>query len=195
MRSQELTPIFQNISSIPGIGPKIENLFDKLVGKKLVNLLWNIPYNIIKREKHENILDAKINSNVTLRLKIIDHRPGKFKRQPYIVNCVCKDIQINIIFFYARHPYIKSALPKNEERFISGKLEYFRNNYQITHPSHIIKVDDINEIEHVSGTLKFYINYQARADEVAAGKFGSLVQRVKATVTGNKEVEYVDKQE
>ena len=32
---------------------------------------------------------------------------------------------------------------------MSGKLEYFRNSYQITHPSHIIETTAINEIKNI----------------------------------------------
>ena len=38
-------------------------------------------------------------------------------------------------------------MPEEEIRFVSGKLEYFRNTYQITHPSHIIETKGINEIK------------------------------------------------
>ena len=54
-----------------------------------------------------------------------------------------------MFFFFARHPYIKTTLPINEERFISGKLEYFKNTFQITHPTHIIKTDNINELRSI----------------------------------------------
>ena len=143
MRSEKINQIFLQISSISGIGPKIEILFKKLLGDKLVHLLWHLPYNIIKREKHENISEAEINSFVIIKVKIIDHRPSRFKKQPYRVNCFCGDMPIDIVFFFARHPYIKLSLPKGEERFISGKLEYYRNTYQITHPTHIIKTHKI----------------------------------------------------
>ena len=48
MRPQELVPIFKNISSLPGIGPKLEKVFNKLVGDKIIDLLWHIPYGILK---------------------------------------------------------------------------------------------------------------------------------------------------
>ena len=118
MRPEKLTPIFNNIASIKGIGPKSQKLFKNIIGEKLIGLLWHLPYNIIKRKKHENILDAKINSIVTLKIKINKHNPSRFKRQPYRVNCICGNIPIDIVYFYARHPYIKSILPQDEERYI-----------------------------------------------------------------------------
>tara|TARA_Y100001970_G_scaffold292297_1_gene433008 strand:- start:1912 stop:3732 length:1821 start_codon:yes stop_codon:yes gene_type:complete len=62
---------------------------------------------------------------------------------------MCNEIPIDIVFFNARHPVIKSTLPEGKEKFISGKLDFFRNSYQITHPSHIIEVDKINELKEI----------------------------------------------
>ena len=87
-------------------------------------------YFIIKFGEEGN----NINSIVIIKVKIIDHHPSKFKRQPYRVKCLCGNTYLDIVFFFARHPYIRSILPHGEERFISGKLEYFRNSFQITHP-------------------------------------------------------------
>ena len=147
MRPDKLNHLFKSISTISGIGPKLENLFNRLTGNKIVNLLWHLPYNIIKRELHQNLQNAKINSIITIKIKIIEHKLSFFKRQPYRVKCICADTPIDVVFFFAKHPYIKANLPIGEERFISGKLEFFRNNFQITHPTHIIKLSDIDHIK------------------------------------------------
>ena len=149
MRPDNLNFLFKSISSLPGIGPKLEILFNKLIGDKILHLLFHLPYNIIKREMHENVYEADINSLVTIKVKIIGHQPSRFKRQPYKVNCLCGNEHLDIIFFFARHPYIKSNLPIGEERFISGKLEYYRNSFQITHPTHILKIENINEVRSI----------------------------------------------
>jgi len=154
MRSEKINPLFSQISSISGIGPKLEILFNKLVGYKLVNLLWHLPYNVIKRNKHDRIHEAEINSIVTIKVKILKYIPSRFKRQPFRIKCICNGTPIDIIYFNARHPVIKSTLPLDTEKYISGKLEYFRNQYQITHPAHIINTNDVDlikEIEPVYG--------------------------------------------
>ena len=149
MRPEILNYLNKPISALPGIGPKIETLFNKLTGNKLVNLLWHLPYNIIEREMHKNIHEANINSIVTIKVKITKHQASIFKKQPYKVKCICGDVPVDIVYFFARHPYIKSNLPIGEERFISGKLEYFRNSFQITHPSHIIKIENISDMRSI----------------------------------------------
>ena len=149
MRSEKINPLFSSITSLSGVGPKLERLFNRLVGNKLINLLWHIPYNVLKREKHENIHEAQINSLITFKIKITEHKPSRFRKQPYKVHGICGNTPVDIVFFNARHPIIKASLPVDSERFISGKLEYFRNTFQVTHPSHIIKVDDINKIKEI----------------------------------------------
>ena len=149
MRPQKINSIFSPISQLPGVGPKIEGLFNRMGIYRYIHFLWHIPYNLIKREKHRNIHEAQINSLVTLKLKILEHKPSRFKRQPYRIHCLCEDTPIDIVYFYARHPVIRSTLPIGKERYVSGKLEFFRNNFQITHPSHVIKTEHLNEMKDV----------------------------------------------
>ena len=137
MRPEKLNYLLSSISSLKGVGPKLEQIINKLGIYKNIHLVWNIPNNILERKFYENIHDAEINSLVTLNLKIIKHEPSRFKRQPYKIKCICGDTNVDLVYFNARHPMLRQMLPTNENRLISGKLEYFRNTFQITHPSHV----------------------------------------------------------
>ena len=149
MRPSYLNNLLSPINLVTGIGPKIEKLFNRIDINLKVHFLWHLPYNIIKHQKHENIHEAQINTLVTLKIKVLKHVPSRFKKQPYRVHCLCNETPIDIVFFYARHPVVKKNLPEEEIRFVSGKLEYFRNTYQITHPSHIIETTGINKIKNI----------------------------------------------
>ncbi len=149
MRPEKINKIYSEINILPGIGPKIENLFNKMGIYRVLHFLWHIPYNVIKRQKHLNIHDAEINSLVTLKIKILKHNPSRFKRQPYKINCICGDTPIDIVYFYARHPVVRAALPVGKERYVSGKLDFFRNTYQITHPSHVIDSSELNQLKDI----------------------------------------------
>ena len=61
MRSEKINPLFSSISSLSGVGPKLEILFNRLVGDKLIHLLWHIPYNAIKRNRCKRRLRAVAN--------------------------------------------------------------------------------------------------------------------------------------
>ena len=107
-----------------------------------VYLMCEIPSNVIERKYYKNIHDAEINSLVTLNLNIIKHEPSRFRRQPYRIKCICGETNIDLVFFNARHPMMRQMLPVNANKLISGKLEFFRNNFQITHPTHITDLHD-----------------------------------------------------
>ena len=147
MRPEKINSIYSPISILTGIGPKIEILFNRMGIYRILHFLWHIPYNVIERQKHTSIHDAKINSLVTIKIKILEHKPSKFKRQPYRIHCKCDDTPLDIVYFYARHPVIRATLPVGKEKYISGKLEYFRNNYQITHPSHIVDFTEVSKLK------------------------------------------------
>ena len=149
MRPEKIKSIYSSISELPGVGPKIENLFNRMGIFRNLHFLWHIPYNVIKRQKHLNIHEAEINSLVTLKIKVLRHKPSRFKRQPYKINCICGETPIDIVYFYARHPVMRATLPVGKEKYVSGKLEYFRNNFQITHPSHIIDAEQIKSLKDI----------------------------------------------
>ena len=58
MRPEKLNSIYSPITILPGIGPKIETLFNRMGIYRILHFLWHIPYNVIKRQKHSNIHEA-----------------------------------------------------------------------------------------------------------------------------------------
>ena len=143
MRPAHLDLLLSPINKLKGVGPKIENIINKLGINLNIHFLWHFPYKIIEKKYYENIHDAPINQFVTLKIEVIKHYPSKFRRQPYRVSCLANETAIDIVYFNARHPVIRSILPPKSFKMISGKLEFFKNKFQITHPSNIENVTDI----------------------------------------------------
>ena len=143
MRPAHLDLLLSPINKLKGVGPKIENIINKLGINLNIHFLWHFPYKIIEKKYYENIHDAPLNQFVTLKIEVIKHYPSKFRRQPYRVSCLANETAIDIVYFNARHPVIRSILPPKSFKMISGKLEFFKNKFQITHPSNIENVTDI----------------------------------------------------
>ena len=143
MRPAHLDLLLSPINKLKGVGPKLENIINKLGIKLNVHFLWHFPYRIIEKKYYENIHDAPINQLVTLKIEVIKHYPSKFRRQPYRVSCLANETPIDIVYFNARHPVVRSVLPVKSIKMISGKLEFFKNKFQITHPSSIENISDI----------------------------------------------------
>jgi len=144
MRPAHLDLLLSPINKLKGVGPKLENIINKLGINLNVHFLWHFPYRIIEKKYYENIHDAPINQLVTIKIEVIKHYPSKFRRQPYRVSCLANEIPIDIVYFNARHPVIRSVLPLKSFKMISGKLEFFKNKFQITHPASVENISHIH---------------------------------------------------
>ncbi len=143
MRPTHLDLLLSPINKLKGVGPKLENIINKLGINLNVHFLWHFPYRIIEKKYYENIHEAPINELVTLKIEVIKHYPSKFRRQPYRVSCLANEAPIDIVYFNARHPVVRSLLPIKSFKMISGKLEFYKNKFQITHPLNIENITDI----------------------------------------------------
>ena len=147
MRPSILNNLLSPIGILKGVGPKLEKVINKLGISLNVHFLWHFPYNVIEKKFYENVTNAPLNSMISIKIRVIKHYPSRFKRQPYKVACISGEIPIDIVFFNARHPVIRNILPDNSTKLISGKLEFFKNKFQITHPSNISDISKLEQIE------------------------------------------------
>ena len=60
MRPAHLDLLLSPINKLKGVGPKLENIINKLGIKLNVHFLWHFPYRIIEKKYYENIHDAPI---------------------------------------------------------------------------------------------------------------------------------------
>ena len=49
MRPLSLSPLFAQVTSLPGIGPRWGKLVEKLAGPLVVDLLWHLPFAVVDR--------------------------------------------------------------------------------------------------------------------------------------------------
>ncbi len=146
MRPQELYPIFKDIESIKGVGAKTAKLLEKLGIKKVKDLLWHLPSSFIDRRNSPQLIFARENSIITIKVEILEHIEPKSKRSPYKVIATDGTSNITISFFKGSSNYIKDSLPIGQERVISGKIEKYGSELQMTHPDYIVLPEKINEI-------------------------------------------------
>ena len=51
-------PLFSPVTSLPGIGPRIGKLVERLAGPFLADLLWHLPSGIIDRSYRPKLAEA-----------------------------------------------------------------------------------------------------------------------------------------
>ena len=154
MRPDVLTPLFANVSSLHGIGPRIAQTLGRLVGRsnddgttadaRVVDLIWHFAYSVIDRSNQPTVADAVAGSVATIAITVGKHQPSPRhnKRVPYRVRCFDETGDLTLVFFHAHADYLQKQLPVGEQRLVSGKIELFNDDVQMTHPDYILTQEE-----------------------------------------------------
>ncbi|WP_417805436.1 ATP-dependent DNA helicase RecG [Thalassospira lucentensis] len=138
MRPEILFPLFAEIETLPGIGPRLKPLVTRLIGgEHIADLLWHLPSGIIDRRFSPPLDETIDGSVVTMDVWVERHEPSPNRRRPYRVICKTLSGTLVLSFFNARAKYLNDVLPVGEKRIVSGKVDHYRDEYQITHPDKI----------------------------------------------------------
>jgi len=149
MRPFLLNPLFAPATSLPGVGPKIAKLLDKLVtesgaGARVLDLLFHLPYATIDRRTRAKIAEAPLDRVVLIEAQVIEHRPpGPRSTAPYKVLVEDETGDVSLVFFLANRQWIEKSLPIGERRWISGKLELWDGHRQIVHPDRVLDAEGL----------------------------------------------------
>src|SRR5829696_5137126 len=145
LRPSLLDPLFAPAASLPGVGPKIAPLLDRLLGEpgrpaRVADLLFHLPHGGIARELKGSIAEAPAGQPVTLAVPVAAHRPpppGR-SRAPYKVLVEDESGDVTLVFFNAQRARIEKLLSKGARRFVSGKIELWDGTRQMVHPDRIL---------------------------------------------------------
>jgi len=140
MRPEILFPLFAPVTRLPGIGPRLEKLYERLAGPHVADLLWHLPTGIIDRRFRPPVSEVKDGEIATLAVTVGLHvpPPPRNNRVPYRVWVSDETGEMSLVFFRARADYIQKMLPEGQKRLISGKVDFYQGQPQMTHPDHIV---------------------------------------------------------
>jgi ATP-dependent DNA helicase RecG len=141
LRPQTLFSLFAPVTSLAGVGPRIAKLIENLAGPKVVDLLWHLPREIVDRSFSPTISEALGGQLCTITVEVEKHEKG-YARRPYRVRCRDDSGFLTLIFFHAKEDYLLRLLPIGETRIVSGTVEEFSGEKQMTHPDYVLKLDE-----------------------------------------------------
>ncbi|MFL5074342.1 MAG: ATP-dependent DNA helicase RecG [Microvirga sp.] len=184
LRPPLLDPLFAPATALPGVGPKIEQLLDRLVGEpgrpaRIVDLLFHLPHGGISRELKGSIAEAPVGETVTLKVRVTEHRPGPPRRGKAPFRILVEDDtgDILLVFFNAHPERIQALLPVGSVRYVSGKIEIWDGYRQMVHPDRILDERRIGELPAVEAVYGLTEGLSTRL----VGKFvGAALGRVPA---------------
>lgn len=148
MRPEILNPLFAQPKTLSGVGPKTAALFDRLLdganpvaggGARIVDLLFHLPTGIVDRRLRPGIAAAPEGAVVTLLVTIGTHRfPPRGSRAPAKVFAYDDSGEIALVYFSAKADWLAKLLPEGEQRWVSGKVEWFNGAPQMVHPDFVV---------------------------------------------------------
>jgi ATP-dependent DNA helicase RecG len=144
MRPFVLDPLFAPVAVLPGVGPKQEKNYQRLLcanggAPRLLDLLWHLPTGAIDRRARPKLRDVKPDSIVTVAVVIDRHRrPPSRSRAPYRIDAHDETGVIVLIYFNAYRPLLERLYPIGERRYVSGKAEIWDRTLQMVHPDRIV---------------------------------------------------------
>jgi ATP-dependent DNA helicase RecG len=146
VRPQILFPLFAAVTSLPGIGPRFGKLLEGLCGPHVADLLWHRPSALIDRRFHPKVTEAPTGVVATLTVTVDAHVRPYNPRQPYRVRCRDETGFLHLVFFHVKGDYLERLLPVGAVRVVSGRVEHFNNQIQITHPDHIVDAAEAEKL-------------------------------------------------
>ncbi|MDP6896186.1 MAG: ATP-dependent DNA helicase RecG, partial [Rhodospirillales bacterium] len=146
MRPEILYTLFRSVTALRGVGPRIGALIERRTGPSLVHLLWHLPSGLIDRRHAPKITEALASMVATITVRVDQHRKPPNKRMPYKVLCSDETGSLSLVFFHAHEDYLRKILPEGETRVVSGQIEVFGDEIQMSHPDHVVQEADIASI-------------------------------------------------
>jgi ATP-dependent DNA helicase RecG len=143
MRPPVLNPLFAAITSLSGVGPKLGQLYARLLGReapRVVDLLFHMPSGAIDRRARPKLRDVQEGQVVTVAVTVTKHRPGPphRSRAPYRVETEDDTGTLTLTYFSARPDYLEKLLPVGELRYVSGTAEFYDGMLQMVHPDRVV---------------------------------------------------------
>jgi ATP-dependent DNA helicase RecG len=145
MRPPLLNPLFASLKTLPGIGPKLETLYARLLGRegeppRVADLLFHMPTGYVDRRNRPKLSDVKPDTVVTVAVTVDRHRPPppNRPRAPYNIEAGDDTNTLTITYFNARKDYLQKLFPEGETRYVSGTATLYDGHLQMVHPDRVV---------------------------------------------------------
>ena len=144
MRPLVLNPLFASLTSLSGVGPKLEKLYARLLDReapRVVDLLFHLPSGAIDRRARPKLNEVQPGMVITVSVTVEKHKPvpRHRARAPYrIITSDDTGQTLTLAYFNAREDYLKKLLPVGETRYVSGTAEFYDGMLQMVHPDRVV---------------------------------------------------------
>jgi ATP-dependent DNA helicase RecG len=187
MRPSVLDPLFAALTTLSGVGPKLEKLYRRLFGRpetpaRVVDLLFHLPTGSIDRRSQPKLGDVAPGTVVTVAVTVDRHRPSppNRPRAPYQIYASDETGDIVLTYFHARRDYLEKLLPVGELRYVSGTTALYDGMLQMVHPDMVVSEAELANLPLIEPvyplTEGLSLNQVRRAIHSALDKLPALLE-------------------
>ena len=139
MRPEALNPLFAQVETLEGVGPKLMKPLEKLGLTRIKDVAYHLPERFVSRRAVADLDSASEGEQVVIALTAIEHRaPRAGSRGPYRVMAQDEAGNICALTWFGRAAFSgKKLVPVGEKRWVAGRLDRYGDMLQIVHPDHI----------------------------------------------------------
>src|ERR1051325_8670901 len=153
MRPSLLDPLFAALTTLSGVGPKLEKLYRRLFDRedqpaRVIALLFHPPPGTADRRSRPKLADVIPGSVATVAVTVDRHRPTPPNRPrvPYQVYASDDTGALILTFFHAKRDYLEKLLPVGELRYISGITALYDGMLQMVHPDRVVSEAELDKL-------------------------------------------------
>src|SRR5207253_7139390 len=124
MRPTPLNPLFAALTMLPGLGPQLEKLYQRLFDRdapaRIIDLLFHLPSGFIDRRARPKLRDVVPGTVATVAVTVDRHRPpppGR-GRAPHLIYASDDTGDIILTYFRAGRDYLEKLLPVGALRYV-----------------------------------------------------------------------------
>lgn len=145
-RPEVLFPLFSELETLQGVGPKTAQNFTKMAVDTPRDLLFLLPYSVVDRRIRSTLRGVDFPAVVTVEVTIGEHRPARNRGGAYRIHVTDSEADFQLVFFHGRSRYLEAQVPEGAVRVVSGKVELFDGLAQMVHPDHMVPLNEASEI-------------------------------------------------
>ncbi|MFG1465724.1 ATP-dependent DNA helicase RecG [Xanthobacter sp. DSM 24535] len=188
MRPALLDPLFAPLTSLSGIGPKLEKPFARLLARetpRVIDLLFHLPSGYVDRRARPRIADAPPDTDVTVEVFVEDHQaPAPGRRAPHRTLVSDSSGDLTVVHFNIDRTRIERLLPVGETRWLCGRITLYDGMRQMTHPDRILDAAGLAKLPPIEPTYPLVEGLAAghvrRAIEAALTRIPDLPEMIPA---------------
>ena len=145
-RPERLFPLFADLETLEGVGPKSAKALAGLGVERPKDLLFLLPASGVDRSRKASVRDVVPPTTLTVEVEVGAHFPPRTKGRPYRVMVRDAGLEFQLVYFHARGDFLQKLLPTGQRRLISGRIELFDGIAQMVHPDHVLRPEEAGEL-------------------------------------------------